>query len=67
MLKKVMCVRGIEILNKKAQKNISGGNRLEEGFGEPCIDSHDCQQSNIIPSICCFGICVYTTNWQNVC
>jgi len=67
MLRKVIRVKGIEILNKKTQKSIHGGNRQNEGFGESCIDSHDCQQSNTIPSICCFGVCVYTTNWQNVC
>lgn len=67
MLKKILNVTGFEALTKKAQKNIIGGNRQEEGFGGPCVDSNDCQESNTIPSICCSGVCIYTSNWQNAC
>ena len=56
----------------KTQKTIRGGNegfgnRREEGFGGPCQTSHDCTESNTIPSICCQGTCIYTSNWQNAC
>jgi hypothetical protein len=70
MLKKVLNVQGIEILNKKTQKNIRGGddgNFPGEGFGGPCVDSGDCNATNTIPSICCSGICIYTFNWRDAC
>ncbi|MBC8757458.1 hypothetical protein H2O64_22500 [Kordia sp. YSTF-M3] len=68
MLKNILNVTGAEVLTKKSQKTISGGNgSIGEGFGGPCRDSHDCTATNTIPSICCSGICIYTTNWRDVC
>lgn len=71
MLKKILKVNGVAILAKKTQKGISGGlnggSLPGEGFGEPCVDSHDCNLTNTIPSICCSGICIYTFNWRDVC
>lgn len=67
MLKNILNVKGTEVLAKKNQKNIVGGNRFGEGFGGPCGDSSDCNESNTIPSICCSGMCVYTYNWRDVC
>ncbi|MFK7747749.1 MAG: hypothetical protein AB8B65_05130 [Kordia sp.] len=66
MLKKILKVNGVEVLEKQTQKNITGGIG-GEGFGGPCIDSNDCNATNAIPSICCSGICIYTTNWRNAC
>ena len=72
MLKNILKVKGLEILTKKTQKTIRGGNegfgnRREEGFVGPCQTSHDCTESNTIPSICRQGTCIYTSNWQNAC
>ena len=68
MLNKILKVKGAEILTKKNQKGISGGlDTIGEGFGGPCVDSHDCNATNLIPSICCSGICIYTFNWRNAC
>ncbi|MGH1383417.1 hypothetical protein [Kordia sp.] len=67
MLKSILNLKGAEALTKKSQKVIGGIGTVGEGFGGPCIDSHDCNATNTIPSICCSGICIYTTNWRDVC
>jgi hypothetical protein len=67
MLKKILSVKDAKEITKKSQKVIGGIGTVGEGFGGPCIDSHDCNDTNTIPSICCSGICIYTTNWRDVC
>jgi len=66
MLKKILEFEGVEKISKETQKDVFGGS-IGEGFGGPCADSNDCTATSAIPSVCCYGICIYTSNWQNAC